>query len=245
MKNIKIYSVKTKVLIVLSCFLLLSVLSGCASVPVEQQKEADLYSQLGFSYLNEGNYQMAYLQFQKAHSIEPKNKETLNSLGLIHLHFEDLEKSGRFFLDAILIDGNFSAAHNNLGIVYTKMFKWNEAVEHFKKALSNSMYQNPESAFSNLGTAYYKLGQCDLAIIAYRDSLKRAPAFAPSYYGLALSYNKIGRYGEASEMLTRAIEIDPAYNGDKIKFIQEIKKHYLKSDDHNQDLSDYLEIFNY
>lgn len=242
MKNIKIYSVKTKVLIALSCFLLLS---GCASVKVEQQKEADLYFQLGVSYLNESNYQMAYLQFQKAYSIEPKNKEILNSLGLIHLHFEDLEKSRRFFLDAILIDGDFSTAHNNIGIVYIRMSKWNEAIEHFKKALSNPMYQNPESAYLNLGTAYYKLGRYDLAIISYRDSLKRAPAFAPSYYGLALSYNKIGRYGEASEMLTRAIDIDPAYNGDRMKFIQEIKKHYLKSNNNNQDLSDYLEISNY
>lgn len=242
MINPKIYFAIIKGLIVLSCFLLLS---GCASVKVEQQKEADLYFNLGVSYLNEGNYQMAYLQFQKAQSIEPKNKEILNSLGLIHLHFENLEKAQRFFLDAILIDGNFSTAHNNLGIVYIRMSKWNQAVEHFKKALSNPMYQNPESSYFNLGSAYYKLGQYDLAINAYRSSLKRAPVFAPPYYGLALSYNRIGRYGEASEMLTKAIELDTAYNGDKMKFIQEIKKHYLKSNDNNQDLSDYLEIINY
>lgn len=242
MKNIRMYFTTTKILILVSCFLLLF---GCASIKPEQQKDADMFFKLGVSYLNEGNYQMAYLQFQKAYSIEPNNKEILNSLGLIHLHFGDLEKSARFFLDAILVDRNFSTAHNNLGIVYIRMSKWNEAIEQFKKALANPMYENPESAYFNLGNGYYRLGQYDLSIIAYKNSLKRAPKFLHSYYGLALCYNKIGRYGEASEMLATAIEIDPVYNGDKIKFIEDIKRHYLKSDGENEDLADYLEIINY
>ncbi len=243
MEKIKKYRFKLKILIFfIGCFLFIS---GCASVSEKKVKEADLYFNLGLSYLNEGNYQMAYLQFQKAHSIEPRNKEILNSLGLIHLHFGDLEKSKRFFLEAIMVDDSFSIAHNNLGIVYTRMSNWNEAIKHFKKALSNPMYQNPESAYFNLGNAYYKLGQYELSIIAYNDSLKRAPNFVPSYYGLSLSYNRIGRYSEASEMLTKALNMDPAYNGDKVKFIQEIRKHYLKSDNENEDLADYLEIINY
>lgn len=242
MKNIKMYFAATKILILASC---LSLILGCASIKPEQQKDADMFFKLGISYLNEGNYQLAYIQLQKAHSIEPNNKEILNSLGLIHLHFGDLEKSIKFFLDAISVDRHFSTAYNNLGIAYTRMSKWNEAIEQFKKALSNPMYENPESAYFNLGNGYYRLGQYDLSIIAYKDSLKRAPKFSHSYYGLALCYNKIGRYGEASEMLATAIEIDPAYNGDKIKFIQEIKRHYFKSDGENQDLADYLEIINY
>lgn len=220
-------------------------LCGCASAPVEQQIEADLYYRLGLSYLNEGNYQMAYIQFQLAHQLEPKNKDILNSLGIVYLHFENFEKSKSFFLLAIAVDDSFSAAHNNLGILYLKMTKWNEAIEHFKKSLSNPLYQNPESAYFNLGTAYYRLGKYELAVTAFKDALKRVPAFVPSYYGLALAYNRTGRYGEASEMLIKAIEMDSAYNGDKMKFIQEIRKQYLKSDKDTSDLEDYLEIVNY
>ncbi len=239
MTNFGIYF---KILIILSCFLLLT---GCASGRMQEQKEADLSFQLGISYLNEGNYQQAYLHFQKSHSINPKNKETLNSLGLIHMHFEDLQKARGFFLDAINLDSNFSKAYNNLGIVYIKMSMWNEAIEQFKKALSNPMYQNPETAYFNLGNVYYKLGKYELAITAYKDSIKRAPSFAHPYYGLALSYNKIGRYGEASDMLTIAIEIDPAYKGDRVKFVQEIQKNYLRIENNDQDFEDYLEIINY
>jgi len=228
-------------IIVGSFFLLYS----CASIPVEREREADLHFKLGVSYLNESNYQMAYLHFQNAYKIEPKNKELLNSLGLIYLHFEDFEKARKFFLDAISIDRNFSIAHNNLGIVYIRISKWDEAIEHFKKALTNPLYQNPESAYFNLGSAYYRHGQYELASAAYKNSIKRAPEFAPSYYGLALCYNKTGRYGEASEMLSTAIEIDPAYNGDTLKFINEIRKQYLKSDSNAPDLADYLEIINY
>lgn len=230
-------------LLILLTFLIL--LSGCASVSVQEQREADLFFQLGISYLNEGNYQQAYLHFQNANKIDPKNKEILNSLGLIYMHFGDLEKARKFFLDTISIDSNFSKAYNNLGIVYTRMSKWEEAIEQFKKALSNPMYQNPETAFFNLGIAYYRIGRYDSAIAAFRDSLKRATTFPHPYYGLALSYNKIGRYGEASEMLTRAIEIDPTFKGDTTKFIQEMHKKYSKIDNHDPDIEDYLEIINY
>jgi type IV pilus biogenesis/stability protein PilW len=225
--------------------ILFLVLYGCASATVEQQREADLHLSLGLSYLKEGNYQLAYLQFQAAHGIEPRNKDVLHCLGIVYLHYEDLEKSKKYLHDAISIDDNFSEAHNNLGIVYLKMAKWNESIEHFKKALKNPLYQNPESAYFNLGTAYYRLGNYELAITTFRDALKRAPGFVPLYYRLALSYNKIGRYGDASEMLTMAIEKDNLYNGDKEKFIQGIKSQYLKSDKEDLDLGDYLEIANY
>ena len=231
--------------IFVAVLILLLLLYGCASIPVEQQREADLNLSLGLSYLKEGNYQAAYIQFQTAHRLEPKNKNILHCLGIVYLHFENLEKSKKYLLEAISIDDNFSEAHNNLGIVYMKKAQWNEAVAHFKKALSNPLYQNPESAFFNLSIAYYRLENCELAITTLREAVKRAPNFAPLYYRLALCYNKMGKYGEASEMLTTAIEKDPSYNGDKIKFIQEIKKQYLSSDQQDPDLVDYLEIANY
>lgn len=224
------------------CFLLLF---GCASAPVEQQRDADLHFSLGLSYLNEGNYQMAYIQFQTANRLDPRNKYILHCLGIVYLHFENLEKSKKYLLDAISLDENFSEALNNLGIVYMKTGKLDEAIEHFKKALSNPLYQNPESAYFNLGTAYYRLGKYELAITTLRDAIKRAPGFAPLYYRLALSYNKVGRYGDAAEMLTLAIEKDSIYNGDKEKFIQEIKRQYLKTDKEDTDLEDYLEIAAY
>lgn len=224
---------------------ILLVLLGCASVPIEQRRDADLHLSLGLSYLSEGNYQMAYIQFQSAYKLDPRNKDILHCLGIVYLHFENLEKSKKYLLDAISIDDNFSEAHNNLGIVYMKMERWNDAIEHFKKALSNPMYQNPESAYFNLGSSYYRLGNYELAITIFRDALKRAPNFAPLYYRLALSYNKIGRYGDASEMLTIAIEKDAEYNGDKNKFIHVIRNQFIKSDKKDPDLLDYLEIANY
>ncbi|MCX7913126.1 MAG: tetratricopeptide repeat protein [Thermodesulfovibrionales bacterium] len=198
---------------------------------------------LGLSYLNENNYQMAYIQFQKAYGIEPKNKDVLNSLGLIYLYFGDFEKAKRYFNEAIQIDTNFSAAYNNLGTLYARMSKWDEAIEYFKRALSNPLYENPENAYFNLGNAYYRVGKYELSITAYLSSLKRDSSFTPSLYGLALAYNRLGRYGDAAEMLSKAIALDPRYSGDKMKFIKDIRNQYIKSGD--QDLADYLDIINY
>ncbi len=231
-----------KHLITASVFL---ALLSCASAPVEQQRDFDLYFSLGLSYLNEGSYQKAYIQFQSAYKLNPKNKDVLHCLGIVYLHFDNLKESKRYLAEAISIDDGFSEAHNNLGIAYMKMDSWNEAITHFKKALTNPLYQNPESAYFNLGSVYYKTGSYELAITTLKDGLKRSPNFVPLYYRLALAYNKIGRYGDASEMLTTAVGKDSLYNGDKEKFIQEIRKQYLKSDKEDPDLVDYLEIAHY
>ena len=231
------------------CFLLLacySLLSGCASVSVEQQKESEYYYKVGLTYLNENKFQMAFVQFQKALQLDPDNKRAMNSLGLVYYQLEDYEKAKDLFISAVYIDPNFSDAYTNMGITYMKTAQWREALESFKKALSNPLYQNPERAFYNRGVCYYRAGQYDLAVNEFKDAIRRAPSYALPYYGLALAYNKAGKYGDASAVVARAIEIDPAYKGDRTKF-QEDMKHKAMSirGEEEADFRDYMDIMRY
>ena len=101
-------------------------------------------------------------------------------------------------------------------------------------------------AFYNLGMAYYRVGQYEPAINAFKDAIRRVPLFPLPYYGLALAYNRESRYGDAAAIIARAIEIDTAYKGDKKKFIEDIKQKLLTSKgDEESDFRDYLEIMRY
>lgn len=229
-------------------FILFSLLflTGCATLPTEQQKEADFHKKMGIAYLNEGNLQMAFIEFQKAYQIDPDDKETLHGIGLVHFQLEEFEKAKENFLKAVSIDPEFSEAYNNLGVTYMRTGQWQSAVEAFKKALSNPLYRTPEKAFYSLGMSYYRLGQYNLAIDAFKDAIKRDTLSPSPYYGLALAYNKLGRYGDAAAVISKALETDQNYKGDRTKFIEDLKQKlpFAKGED-EKDSNDYLEIMRY
>jgi superkiller protein 3 len=201
---------------------------------------------MGRAYLNEGNIQMASVQMQRAHQLDPDNKEIVNTLGIIHLQLSEFKKAEELFLKALAIDNEFSDAYHNLGAIYINTGQWDKAIEHFKKALQNPLYKTAERSYHLLGVSYYRMGRTDLAIAAFKDSIKRSPSFALPYYGLSLAYNKAGRYADAASVISIAIETDSAYKGDKKRFMEDIKQRLLtaKGEDES-DSRDYLEILRY
>ncbi|MDP3260031.1 MAG: tetratricopeptide repeat protein [Thermodesulfovibrionales bacterium] len=228
--------------------LIMAVFVGsCATASIENINKATAHYKLGVSYLNENNVNPAFIEFQKAYELNPEDKEVLNAIGIIYLlKFEDFTKAIEFFQKAISVEPDFSEAHNNLGVTYEKSRKFNEAIESYKKALSNLLYRTPEMAYNNLGRIYYRLGKYDEAINEYKEALKRMTDFYPSYYGLALCYNAKGRYGDASLAITKAIEIDPSYKGSKSKAINDLSQRKLNArGEEEKDIADYLEILKY
>lgn len=226
----------------------IAILTSCATVvSKEDTRNSNAHYQIGLSYYNENNVQMAYIEFQKALEIDPYNKEALNAIGTIHLlRFKDFQKAIDFFQKAIKVDPKFSEAHNNLGFAYEKTGMFNDAIEFYKKALSNTMYQSPEKAYNNLGRVYYRLGRYDEAIDAYKGAIRRVNDFYPSYYGLALCYNAKGQYGDAASAIERAVELDPAYKGDRDKATEDFKNKKLTAKgEEEKDIGDYIEILRY
>lgn len=226
--------------------LLAAILAGCSSVPADHEREAEFYYRMGGAAMSEGNLQAAYVQFQKGLQLDPYNKDILNSLGLVHFQLEEYDKAREYYVRALSADPAYSDAQNNLGVTYIKTGELQKAIECFKKALANPLYQTPERAFYNLGTSYYRLDQIAPSISAFKDSAKRAPQFQLPYYGLALAYNKAGRYGDAAEAIGKAIELDPVYRGNREKFIEDIRrKANAAAGDEKADLTSYLEIIHY
>ncbi len=222
--------------------------AACAGMSKEERgQRSKAHYQLGVSYLNENNIQPAFVEFQKALELNPNDKEVLNAIGIIYLlKLEDFPRAIEFFQRALEIDKNFSEASNNLGFAYERTGKYNEAVESYKVALSNPLYRYAEKVFNNLGRAYYRMKKYDNAVDAYKEAIKRSSDFPLPYYGLALCYNAMGRYGDAATALRKAVEVDPAYKGDREKAIKDLqeKKLLMKGED-ERDIDDLLEIMNY
>jgi len=229
--------------------LLMVVLSTGGCVPpqeVAQPKEANYHNKMGMAFLNEGKVQLAFVEFQKAIQIEPDNKEIVYNLGIVYLQLDDYENARQYFLKAVRLNPDFADAYNNLGFTYMQLKQWREAVGAFQKAIANVLYRTPERAFYSMGMSYYRLGEYEKAVDAFKDSIRRDNTFSLPYYGMALAYNKLERFGDAADVMDRAIEIDPGYQGNRDKKIADIKERlYTAKGEEEADLKDYLEIMNY
>jgi tetratricopeptide (TPR) repeat protein len=110
--------------------------------------------------------------------------------------YDDAEK---LYLEILKKEPRNYEAHNNLGLVYWKLNKPNEAIKEYKTAVNI----NPEqyNAFLNFGNFYrLSIKSYELAIENYQKTLKLKPSEsvkATVYYGLGISYKELGRYKEA------------------------------------------------
>ena len=210
-------------------------------------QEATAHYKIGISYLNEAKAQQAFVEFQKAYELNPNDREVLNAIGFIYLmRFDETAKAIDFFEKATKADPNYSDAYNNLGFSYEKLGQFEKAIPFYKKALSNLLHSTPEQAYRNMGNSYYRLGKYEDALYAYKEAIKRAPDLSVSYLRMALCFNAMGRYGEASTAMTHAIKLDPVYKGDKEKALDDLTIMKLKATGYEEkDLRDYIEILKY
>ena len=226
-------------------FVLIFFLFSCATTAYDVNV-SNAHYQMGLSYINEGKKQMAFVEFQKAIELNADNKEALNALGVVYLEFDDLKNAEETFLKAIRVDQNFSEAYSYLGVTYGRMGRWSDAISAFKTAIKNHFYKRPDIAYNGLGEVYYRSGSFDDAIDSYKEAIKRKQDFYRPYYGLALCFNAKGRYGEAASAMTRAIDLDPLFKGDRDKAIEYFNKKRIEAGDKElKDTLDYLEILNY
>jgi tetratricopeptide (TPR) repeat protein len=162
------------------------------------------------------------------------------------LKLENYPKAAYHFKESLDIDKTFSEASNNLGNAYASMGKFPEAIESYKRAISNPQYKNVSMALYNLGMVYYRSSRYDEALDAFKEALKRFSGFHLPYYGLALCYNAKTQYGDAAFAMTQAIELDPVYKGNKDKALDDLKEKRIRAKGvEEKDINDYLDILKY
>lgn len=218
----------------------------CVSCGVSKERatQAQAHYKLGVSYLSENNLQPAFVEFQKAIELNPDNKEYHNVLGLVYLRLMDYTHAEEHFRRSVRIDEDYSEAHNNLCYLYYIQRQYPRAEEACKKALSNPLYLTPEKAFNNLAKTCYRQRRYDEAIKYYWEAIRRAPALYIAFYGLSLAHNAKREYAEAEKSLTKAIELDPKYRGDKKRAEADMRAGRFDAEE-PQDLKDFLDILHY
>jgi tetratricopeptide (TPR) repeat protein len=117
------------------------------------------------------------------------------------------------FRRALELDPRFMKAHDNLGLCYEALGRFDEALRSWEEAIRLNDGQKTKSPWPplNLGLMLTRLDRLDEAEARFRESLRCDSRFPQAHYQLGITLEKKGRTGEAVSELEEAARLEPAY----------------------------------
>ena len=180
---------------------------ACRNAEALDSSAQEVHMAVGRLRLATGDAADAEASYRKALALVPQSPDALIGLA------ESLVAGGKFdeaetiYQRAIAAQSSYAATHLAYGRFLASQGRAAEAVTAFERATQLTP-DNP-NALSNLGGAYFLMGDFDRAADAFKRSLAIEPRRASySNTGSVLYY--LGRYGEAEKMFQKAIEFTPA-----------------------------------
>lgn len=140
-------------------------------------------------------------------AIDDKSVVHHNWMGLIHEWRKEFADAEREFELAIELDPDYTATMANLGALYGRMGRMDEAVAVLSRAVKKE--RDNLEAWVNLGAAYGRLGRSQEAIEALETARGLGARSTTLYNALALSYLQARQRDKALEYLRESLEIDP------------------------------------
>jgi len=139
---------------------------------------------------------------------DPSSTYCYDELAKAYVSQERYQEAIAVYKRAIRLDRDAGDHHYGLGLVYLEMGKYQKAADELHAAAQLEPLLSIASW--DLGKAEEKLGHYDLAIQAYKDSI-RAREEPEVMCDLGKLYNKLARYKDAIELLQKAAEIDDTW----------------------------------
>lgn len=140
-----------------------------------------------------------------------------DNLGRVHFTLAKIhDDAGRWreaeqgFLNAIRIDPKDIPARNRLGLLYSKLKRWEEAEAAFRSVLAIRV---DAKTLNNLGLLYLQKGDFQAAEDRYKEALQAEPGMMEARANLGYLYMKQGKLDSAEEQLRLALQADPENAG--------------------------------
>ena len=118
-------------------------------------------------------------------------------------HLATAEKA---LLTILKVDDNSAAAHNRLGIIYTKRKDYADAIKCFQTA---SSIEKTPSSLHNLGLVYFETENYKKAASAFKQALALEENLAARHVAYAKVNEKLGKDKLMFDSLKRAVELEP------------------------------------
>lgn len=174
-------------------------------------EKSRIYLQRAVDQFTERQYSQAIESTQEALKYDANSPQAYNHLALIYMETKRYQKSEEAFKKALDMLPDYPEVFNNLGVLYNRLERYKEAIPLFEKALGNDLYSTPENPYTNLGYAYYKLGNLSRAKAYHQKSLDAAPQFCLASKNMGDVYAKEKNYPKAADYFEKATTNCPLF----------------------------------
>jgi Flp pilus assembly protein TadD len=123
---------------------------------------------------------------------------------------KNFDEAIRCYTEALRLEPDLDAAHNNLGNLLRDLKRDDEAEAAYRKAIE----LNPSftEVYNNLGLLLSDLKRNEEAEAAYHKAIELNPSFTEACYNLGNLLRDLKRNKEAEAAYRKAIEINPSYD---------------------------------
>jgi len=138
----------------------------------------------------------------------PNKARPHNGLGLALSRTGRLDDAIVEFQRVLELNPKHGGAYLNLGSIYFKQGKLEEAIEALQKSIILSPRLSPE-AYNNLGVIFLNQGKTEEALKAYQQSVNIRPLNDAALYNLGDLYARQGEIDQAIAYMEKVIKIAP------------------------------------
>ena len=173
------------------------------------------YSEIGDTYVLQGEPENALLYLRKASQLDPFNSLVCYNLGRAYLDLNRYEQSEAASRAALQHDPEMANARTNVGLnatlnlgwAYLNQGKLEEAEQCFRKNLILTA-----SSYENLGRSLLRQRKYEEALKNSLRAVELVPNNAKYWDFVGNAYLELKQLDEAQKALEKAIEIDPSYH---------------------------------
>jgi tetratricopeptide (TPR) repeat protein len=169
---------------------------------------AEEYEMVGDNYFRQGNFSVAFVQYDKARRMAPARVSLRYKIGLVFLKKGLVEDALRAFQDILSTDDAFALAYEGIGQALLMRGDIRAAEQHFHRALAldGSLWKSHNA----LGMIYDHQGHFDEAIVSYKAAIALKSGNGALFNNLGLSYHRKGDYDNAIRVFLKALNMTDA-----------------------------------
>lgn len=170
------------------------------------EMKAEGYERVGDNYIRQGNLEMAFLQYEKAQSLDPEASSVRYKLGWLLLNRGLNSDALKTFEEIRKRDPKNPLAYEGIARVHIALKEYEKAVANLEKALQlKPDFWQCHALFAFM---YDRQGRYDDSITSYKKAIAlKADSFL-LYNNLGMSYYMKGDYEKSVEAYMKALKIN-------------------------------------
>jgi type IV pilus assembly protein PilF len=196
---------QTARIFVVTCAAVLT-LVACSSAHKKAQKKTDASNynmQLGISYLNQGDLNLAKEKLERAVAENPGDPNVHSAMAMLQDRLGHPDQADKEYRAALGLGPRNPDVLNNYAVYLCHTGRIDEGVKTFEEAAHNALYRTPAAAFTNAGVCLRGAKRDTQAAMSFQRALQVRPDFSEAAYQLADLDFQRGELDEARETVDR------------------------------------------